>query len=57
VTRIADPALGIDDTGRERTLVDARGPCATRTLRGIELGLTGPLAVEDIRITGATSIP
>jgi hypothetical protein len=57
VTRIADPALGIDDTGRERTLVDARGPCATRTLRGIELGLTGPLAVEDIRITAATSIP
>ena len=53
----SQPAIALDDTGREWTLVDPAAGCGAPTLRGVELGFTGPLAVEDIRVSEATSIP
>lgn len=52
-----EPALVIDATGREWTIVDSAGPCESTTIRGVELRLTGSLGVADIRVSEATSIP
>ena len=51
------PALLIDPTGREWTIVTAPGPCNAPTIRGLDITFSGPLGVDGVRLTQTTSAP